>query len=39
LLPLSEQSCGSRVEAAASVKRELPWRLAITDVQLNLPVG
>jgi hypothetical protein len=39
LLPLSEQSCGNRVQAASGVERELPWRLAVTDVQLNLPVG
>ena len=37
LLPLSQQSCGSRVAGASSVQRELPWRLAVTTVQFNLP--
>jgi hypothetical protein len=39
LLPLSQQSCGSRVAAAPSLERELPWRLAVTTVQFNLPLA
>jgi len=39
LLPLSQQSCGSRVGAAPSLERELPWRLAVTTVQFNLPLA
>jgi len=37
LLPLTQQSCGSRVQDEPSVERELPWRLALTSVQFNLP--
>ena len=37
LLPISQQSCGSRVQTGPSVERELPWRLALTSVQFNLP--
>jgi|GEM_PF-1033091 len=39
LLPLSQQSCGSRVATAPSIERELPWRLAFTTVQFNLPLA
>jgi len=38
LLPISQQSCGSRVQTGPSVERELPWRLALTSVQFNLPL-
>jgi hypothetical protein len=37
LLPLSQQSCGSRVQTGPSIEHELPWRLALTSVQFNLP--
>jgi hypothetical protein len=37
LLPLSQQSCGSRVQAEPALQRELPWSLALTEVQFNLP--
>jgi hypothetical protein len=37
LLPFSEQACGSRVPPALSVQRELPWRLALTTVQFDVP--
>jgi len=39
LLPFAEQSCGSRVQAGTGLQRELPWRLALGSVQLNLPTG
>jgi len=39
LLPLSQQSCGTRVATAPSIERELPWRLALTTVQFNLPLA
>jgi hypothetical protein len=37
LLPLSQQSCGSRNAPAQSIERELPWRLALTSVQFDVP--
>jgi len=37
LLPLSQQSCGSRVAPAQSIERELPWSLALATVQFNVP--
>jgi hypothetical protein len=37
LLPLSQQSCGSRTQTAIGVEREVPWRLALTLVQFDLP--
>ena len=37
LLPLSQQSCGNRVQPRPSIERELPWYLALTLVQFNLP--
>jgi len=37
LLPFSQQSCGSRVQTGPSIERELPWRLALTSVQFDLP--
>jgi hypothetical protein len=37
LLPLSQQSCGSRGQSGPSVERELPWRLALTTVQFDVP--
>ena len=36
LLPLSQQSCGSRGQTGG-FERELPWRLALTTVQFNEP--
>lgn len=36
LLPLSQQSCGSRAQTGG-FERELPWRLALTTVQFNEP--
>src|SRR5664279_955639 len=39
LLPLSQQSCGNRVQPRVSIERELPWRLALTSVQFNLPLA
>ncbi len=39
LLPISQQSCGTRVATAPSIERELPWRLALTTVQFNLPLA
>jgi hypothetical protein len=39
LLPLEQQACGSRVQTGTSVERSLPWRLALTSVQFNLPLG
>ena len=37
LLPLSQQSCGSRVQTEQALQRELPWSLALTAVQFNVP--
>ncbi len=37
LLPLSQQSCGSRVQGEPALQRELPWSLALTAVQFNVP--
>ncbi len=37
LLPLSQQSCGTRVQDPPSVEHELPGRLALTSVQYDLP--
>ena len=37
LLPLAQQACGSRAQTGPSIQRELPWQLALTSVQLNLP--
>jgi len=37
LLPLPEQSCGSRLDNGPGFQRELPSRLALTTVQFNVP--
>jgi hypothetical protein len=37
LLPLSQQACGSRVQSEQALQRELPWSLALTSVQFNVP--
>ena len=37
LLPLSEQSCGSRLDNGPGFRRELHSGLALTTVQFNLP--
>ncbi len=37
LLPLSQQACGSRVQSDRALQRELPWSLALTSVQFNVP--
>ena len=38
LLPLSQQSCGRRLPTGPGVERELPWSLALTTVQFDLPL-
>jgi hypothetical protein len=37
LLPLSEQSCGSRLDNGPGFRRELPSPVALTMVQFNVP--
>lgn len=37
LLPLSQQSCGSRSHTGPGVTGQLPWQLALISVQFNLP--
>jgi len=39
LLPLSQQTCGSRWQTGPGRQHELPWRLAIATVQFDLPPG
>ena len=38
LLPLAQQSCGSRMATGAGVEGQLPSRLAVTTVQFDLPL-
>jgi len=37
MLPLSQQSCGGHVPTGPSIEHEMPWHLAVTTVQFNLP--
>jgi len=39
LLPLAQQSCGSRAESGANIEREIPWRLALASVQFDVPAA